>query len=90
MLLDHIGALPVNKELTAHTWEKQEHIVTRPELLQLGWPVVDLLLFPVDCLHVLLYYGGHTLNMLVHLLDVVNEGVEWRWLLLPGFPDSIQ
>lgn len=47
--------------------------------------IISSLMFLLGCQHVLLNYGGHSPYPLLHVLHILNGGVEGRWLLLLGY-----
>lgn len=56
------------------------------ELTVLRWSVVGPLLFLLGSLHMLPDDLCHSINLLLHFLDILYQGVEARELLLSGKP----
>lgn len=65
-------ALGRNRSLQSTGWKSQ------------SWAGYSLLL-SLGCQHVLFNYGDHPPYLLLHVLHILNGGVEGGWLLLPGF-----
>lgn len=80
-LWDGVAALPMGQELAITAGDEEKHSVTQLELSGLYWARVSPLMFPLCHLHMLLHDGHHPLYLVLYVL---NNGVEWCGLVLPG------